>query len=191
MNTDYTHYYNDSSSTLFEDIYYQGISEYDWHIVQLQLQKEEKELEEYCKWRTDQIQTYIYLEKNLENQIKQELDRKTPPIKKRKIRQTSRSTFTQKEDQTIIKHVDKYGTNNWASCALKLPNRNGKQCRERYTQQLDPNISKEPWSEFEDNLLLDLTKRFGKRWTLIAQFLPGRTCNNVKNRYNSKYCKKS
>lgn len=39
MHTDYTQYYNDSTSTLFEDVHYQGLSEYDWHISRLQLEQ--------------------------------------------------------------------------------------------------------------------------------------------------------
>jgi hypothetical protein len=179
MNIDYTQYYNDKTSTFFEDVYYQGISEYDWHIVQIQLQKEEQ----YYMWCVDNLEIQIQMEKNLDNQIAQELGLgKSPNRKKAK----KHSTFTQKEDQAIVNHVILYGTNRWSLCALKLPKRNGKQCRERYIHHLDPTISKEPWSHLEDALLVDLYNIHGKRWSLISRSFPGRTDNDIKNRYNTK-----
>lgn len=169
MNTEYTHYYNDLTSTFFDDVYYQSMSEYDWYIVQSQLHKKEQ----YYIWCRDN---------NLDNQI--------PPYHPtRKKSKQHHSTFTQKEDQEIVKHVILHGTINWSLCALKLPKRNGKQCRERYTHQLDPTVSKEPWSHLEDALLVDLYNIYGPRWSHIARSFPGRTDNDVKNRHNSKYKK--
>lgn len=47
----------------------------------------------------------------------------------------------------------------------------GKQCRERWHNQLDPNIKKEGWSEEEDRILLLAHTELGNHWVEISKVL--------------------
>ena len=79
----------------------------------------------------------------------------------------------------------------WREVADRLPGRLGKQCRERWYNQLDPSINTGPWNEEEDQMLSDAQEKYGNRWSSIAKALgTGRTENGVKNRFNSAAFKK-
>mmetsp|Transcript_32536 Transcript_32536/g.32263 ORF Transcript_32536/g.32263 Transcript_32536/m.32263 type:complete len:243 (+) Transcript_32536:94-822(+) len=67
-----------------------------------------------------------------------------------------------------------------------IQNKTGKQCRERWNNHLDPAISKEPWSEKEEEIMVDFQKKYGNCWSEMAKVLPGRTENAIKNRFYSK-----
>jgi hypothetical protein len=57
----------------------------------------------------------------------------------------------------MIKLVREYGIRHWGLIGSKLNGRSGKQCRERWHNQLDPSISKEEWSVEEERILLQVS----------------------------------
>lgn len=82
-------------------------------------------------------------------------------------------------------HPDNTNTFPWGSISLRMTGRTPKQCRERWRNKLNPNIKQCPWSIEEDITLMDMHKKLGNRWVLLASLLPGRTENSVKTRFKS------
>ncbi len=61
--------------------------------------------------------------------------------------------WSKEEDDVVMRLVGQYGPKRWSLIASNLPGRTGKQCRERWHNQLDPNIKKEGWTDEEDFIL--------------------------------------
>lgn len=105
----------------------------------------------------------------------------------------SRQTWLLAEDNYLAVLVNNKGPKGWSSIArelnLKAHNgknvRHGKQCRERYYNHLDPQLNKGFFASEEDLIVLRAQAEIGNKWSLISKQLPGRTENQVKNRYKS------
>lgn len=80
--------------------------------------------------------------------------------------------------------VQTQGPLNWVRISQQLATRTPKQCRERYHQNLKPNLNHEPISPEEGALIEQLVREIGKRWAEIARRLNNRSDNAVKNWWN-------
>jgi pre-mRNA-splicing factor CDC5/CEF1 len=91
------------------------------------------------------------------------------------VRITFRSgVWKNTEDEILKAAVMKYGLNNWSRCASLLHSKNGKQCKARWYEWLDPSIKKTEWTREEEEKLLHLAKIMPTQWRTIAPMV-GRT----------------
>ncbi|OHS93658.1 hypothetical protein TRFO_11660 [Tritrichomonas foetus] len=98
----------------------------------------------------------------------------------------TRQKFTQDEDLLIVELVGDNQFPNWAEIATNIPGKTGRQCRERYQHYLAPKITREPFTEEEDEIIVEFYKKYGPNWALIAEQFHGRRTNNhIKNRWNN------
>ncbi|KAK1408042.1 hypothetical protein QVD17_39672 [Tagetes erecta] len=98
-----------------------------------------------------------------------------------------RGPWTVEEDFTLINYIAHHGEGRWnslARCAgLK---RTGKSCRLRWLNYLRPDVRRGNITLEEQLLILELHSRWGNRWSKIAQHLPGRTDNEIKNYWRTR-----
>ena len=80
--------------------------------------------------------------------------------------------WTAEDDKKVAELVGIHGTHKWSFIG-SLCGRNGKQCRERWHNQLDPSINKAAWSVEEERILRDQHAILGNKWAKISKFLPG------------------
>lgn len=95
-----------------------------------------------------------------------------------------RTVFSKEEDQMIRDFVSKNGAHNWNRIEKIIQTRTGRQCRERWKNFLSPSIFKREWSLEEDFRLKQLVALYGQRWSMFADFFPGRTDIIIRNRYS-------
>jgi hypothetical protein len=96
---------------------------------------------------------------------------------------TVRRPFGTDEDARLIQLVKV--CNGWEAVASQMWGRTARQCRERWANYLKPSVQNGPWTETEDHLLLFKINELGRCWSVISNFFPQRSENDIKNRWHS------
>ncbi|KAJ6677063.1 SNRNA-ACTIVATING PROTEIN COMPLEX SUBUNIT 4 [Salix viminalis] len=93
--------------------------------------------------------------------------------------------WTKEEDAQLRAAVETYGERDWQFVASTLEGRAGTQCSNRWKKTLHPAIRRVGrWTLDEDKRLKVAVKLFGpKKWDKIAQFVPGRTQVQCRERW--------
>ncbi|KAK3136786.1 hypothetical protein QOZ80_5BG0442440 [Eleusine coracana subsp. coracana] len=98
-----------------------------------------------------------------------------------------RGPWTVDEDLALVNYITDHGEGRWNSLAQAAGlNRTGKSCRLRWLNYLRPDVKRGNFTADEQLLILDLHSRYGNRWSKIAQHLPGRTDNEIKNYWRTR-----
>ena len=93
--------------------------------------------------------------------------------------------WSPKEDELLKKWIETVGPKKWTKCALGIPGRSGKQCREHWNNSLNSSILKGNWTVEEDYLLMLFYEKMDKSWKKIIPLFKSRTENSIKNRFFS------
>lgn len=72
-----------------------------------------------------------------------------------------------------------------AASGSQTPERTGKQCRERYVNHLNPRLKHSEFTPLEDATIWRLYATIGSQWAKMSKVIPGRTDNNLKNRFHN------
>lgn len=101
-------------------------------------------------------------------------------------KKTGPKAWAKDEDKLLLSIVQSMRVPmKWSLVAQNLPERTGKQCRERYVNHLNPRLKVTDWSPTEDATIFHLYNTIGSHWAKMSKIIPGRTDNGIKNRFHN------
>ncbi|KAL5228353.1 hypothetical protein ABZP36_016618 [Zizania latifolia] len=101
-------------------------------------------------------------------------------------RRSTKGNWTSEEDAILSRAVQTYKGKNWKKIAECFPDRTDVQCLHRWQKVLNPELVKGPWSKEEDEIIVQMVNKYGpKKWSTIAQALPGRIGKQCRERWHN------
>ena len=101
---------------------------------------------------------------------------------------TNRRLFSKAEDDIIMRFFYTSPIRKWEIVSRQIPGRTARQCRDRFNNYLHPKLTNHEWCSEEDLKLIEKVKSIGFKWVTITKSFPGRSSNNVKNRWYKHLC---
>ena len=87
----------------------------------------------------------------------------------------NKSEWSVEEDNIITKLHEKYG-NKWTTISRNMKGRSPNMIKNRWNSYLSKiNLEKFSWSNEENNLLIEMHRKYGNKWSLISKKFPGRS----------------
>ncbi|KAE8711052.1 putative Osmotic avoidance abnormal protein [Hibiscus syriacus] len=106
--------------------------------------------------------------------------RTTGPIRRAK------GGWTPEEDETLRNAVAAFKGKSWKKIAEFFPDRSEVQCLHRWQKVLNPDLVKGPWTQEEDDKIIELVSKYGPtKWSVIAKSLPGRIGKQCRERWHN------
>lgn len=94
--------------------------------------------------------------------------------------------WTPQEDDTLRNAVRAYKGKCWKKIAEFFPDRSEVQCLHRWQKVLNPELIKGPWTQEEDDKIVELVAKYGPtKWSVIAKSLPGRIGKQCRERWHN------
>lgn len=90
--------------------------------------------------------------------------------------------FSPEEDAELIKIVQAQGSKGWSKIAKRLKTKSAKQCRERWSNYLNPALSFDNWTKEDDDLLVKKYQEVGTQWRILRSIFPNRSVNYLRNK---------
>ncbi|KAF1996632.1 hypothetical protein P154DRAFT_579731 [Amniculicola lignicola CBS 123094] len=95
--------------------------------------------------------------------------------------------WTVAEDQKLREEVEAQlsegEVKDWCRIAQSLPGRTNKDCRKRWHNSVAGGLKKGQWAKSEDQQLAGGVRRFGQRWTLVADVVGSRSADQCAKRW--------
>ena len=98
----------------------------------------------------------------------------------RKVKKQNK--WTKEEDEKLIKLAQNFNERKWNEISKSFPEKNSLQCFSRY-KRIKPGVNKGPWKTEEDNKILKLIEKFGKKWSKISNIIKTRNGKQIRDRY--------
>ena len=117
------------------------------------------------------------------SQVKE--SKKSRKQKKTKKVNLKKGQWSSQEDKLLEQWVRENGPKNWEACGRFIQGRRGKQCREHWSNCLNPDLKKGNWTPEEDFLIMFFYEKCEGSWKKIIPLFNGRTENSIKNRFFS------
>jgi hypothetical protein len=100
-------------------------------------------------------------------------------------------SFSQSEDELIKQLYEYKGIGDWKLISSYIKNKSPANCKERYLNHLASSLKHEEWSTEENERLLKLIEKYGKKWTMMSEELIGRSPTQIKNHWYRNLMKKA